>query len=95
MDLKNLIFRLKNIDLGVKFGKSYKYGPKNHHFRIINMDQVSEASAAHPSGASLRYLVCKATYENEISKYCAFYRPASQYSQYLNTATRRMSCERI
>ena len=29
MDLKVVIFRLKNKDLGAIFGKSYKYGPKN------------------------------------------------------------------
>ena len=43
-----MILRLKNIDLGAKFGKNYKYGPKNYPFRIIKMGHVSEASAAHP-----------------------------------------------
>ena len=47
MGLKIVIFRLKNIDLGAKFGKNYKYGPKNHLFRIIKVGHVSEATAAH------------------------------------------------
>ena len=34
MDLKIVIFRLRNIDLGAKFGKKYKYGPKYNRFRI-------------------------------------------------------------
>ena len=38
----------KYIDLVAKFGKNYKYGPKNHPFRIIKMGHVSEASAARP-----------------------------------------------
>ena len=48
MDLKKVIFRLKNIDFGAKFGKNYKSGLKNHYFRIIKMGHVSEASVAHP-----------------------------------------------
>ena len=48
MDLKIVIFKLTNIYMGAKFGKIYKYGPKNHHFRIIKLGYVSEASAAHP-----------------------------------------------
>ena len=30
MGLQIVIFRLKNIDLGAKYGKNYKYVPKNH-----------------------------------------------------------------
>ena len=30
MGLQIVIFRLKNIDLGAKYGKNYNYGPKNH-----------------------------------------------------------------
>ena len=34
--------------MGAKFGKNYKYEPKNHYFRIIKIGHVSEASVTHP-----------------------------------------------
>ena len=49
MDLKKVIFMLKNIDLGAKFSNNFKCGPKNNPFRIIKMGHVSEDSAAHPT----------------------------------------------
>ena len=48
MDLKVVIFRLEIIDLGALFGSNYKYGSKNHPFRMIKMGHVSDASVAHP-----------------------------------------------
>ena len=47
-EYKIVNFKLKNIDLGAKSGNKYKYGPKNHAFRFIEMGHISEASAAHP-----------------------------------------------
>ena len=43
-----MVFRLKIIDFGAKFGQNYKHGSTNHPFRTIKMDHVFEASGAYP-----------------------------------------------
>ena len=44
-----MIFHFKIKDLGAKFGKHYKYGSKNHPYRIIKLGHVSEALVVHPT----------------------------------------------